>query len=236
MNRYVNLFFGNSPGARICSQSLTLCLYSNTISINIFASLGIKASGRTKKLPNSYRNSKRVGEFAQFIMPKKLKELSKSQDEFRFPEKYIGMHGSINYVIAKSKIEEYDEILKIIQEELKNSTKGKSFLVLFQRNPWNDRNNKFFSQAMKYDLFENFLDTCTSSGYGIVVTSLRKAKGLEADIVFIPDLEQYYYQDRQLLYVGMTRTKNKLILSSTEPSQPKSLVEEIQKYPDWQEE
>ncbi|MBN1969901.1 MAG: ATP-binding domain-containing protein, partial [Candidatus Delongbacteria bacterium] len=163
-------------------------------------------------------------------------ELSKSQDEFKFPEKYIGMHGSINYLITKSKIEEYNEILKIIKEELKNSTKGKSFLVLFQTDPWNDRNNKFFSQAMKYDLFENFLDTWTSSGYGIVVTSLRKAKGLEADIVFIPDLEQYCYQDRQLLYVGMTRTKNKLILSSTESNQPNSLVDEIKDYPDLHEE
>ncbi|OLS14782.1 MAG: hypothetical protein RBG13Loki_1598, partial [Promethearchaeota archaeon CR_4] len=42
-------------------------------------------------------------------------------------------------------------------------------------------------------------------------------KGLEGDIVIIPEIDLYWdtLQDRQRLYVGMTRAVHKLVLTAT---------------------
>ena len=50
-----------------------------------------------------------------------------------------------------------------------------------------------------------------------MIGTLHGTKGLEADTIIIPEVNTYISdQDRQLLYVGMTRTKKKLILSANE--------------------
>lgn len=52
---------------------------------------------------------------------------------------------------------------------------------------------------------------------GLLIGTLHGTKGLEADTIIIPEVNTYKSdQDRQLLYVGMTRTKKKLILSANE--------------------
>ena len=52
---------------------------------------------------------------------------------------------------------------------------------------------------------------------GLLIGTLHGTKGLEADTIIIPEVNTYKsVQDRQLLYVGMTRTKKKLILSANE--------------------
>ena len=50
---------------------------------------------------------------------------------------------------------------------------------------------------------------------GLLIGTLYGTKGLESDIIIIPELDTYKSdKDRQLLYVGMTRSRNKLILSA----------------------
>ena len=50
---------------------------------------------------------------------------------------------------------------------------------------------------------------------GVLITTIYSAKGLEANTVIIPEIDEYSTSDeRQLLYVGITRTIFKLIMTA----------------------
>ncbi|MFX0030154.1 MAG: ATP-binding domain-containing protein, partial [Candidatus Hermodarchaeota archaeon] len=50
---------------------------------------------------------------------------------------------------------------------------------------------------------------------GLVIGTLYGSKGLESNIIIIPEVNTYKSdKERQLLYVGITRSRNKVILSA----------------------
>ncbi len=50
---------------------------------------------------------------------------------------------------------------------------------------------------------------------GLLIGTLHGTKGLESDTIIIPEVDTYKSdKDRQLLYVGITRSRKKIILSA----------------------
>ena len=66
------------------------------------------------------------------------------------------------------------------------------------------------------------------SSPGLLVGTLYGTKGLESDTIIIPELDTYTTdKDRQLLYVGMTRSRKKLILSADKSTK---LIKNLESY------
>ena len=58
------------------------------------------------------------------------------------------------------------------------------------------------------------------------VGTLHGTKGLESDTIIIPEVDSYKSnRDRQLLYVGMTRSRKKLVLSANKSTELIKLFE-----------
>ena len=50
---------------------------------------------------------------------------------------------------------------------------------------------------------------------GLLISTIHGSKGLESDTIIIPEVNTYLTSSkRQLLYVGITRSRKKLILSA----------------------
>ena len=65
---------------------------------------------------------------------------------------------------------------------------------------------------------------------GLLIGTLHGTKGLESDMIIIPELDTYKSdKDRQLLYVGMTRSRKKLILSANRST---DLIKSLENYHD----
>ena len=66
------------------------------------------------------------------------------------------------------------------------------------------------------------------SSPGLLIGTLYGTKGLESDTIIIPELDTYVSdKDRQLLYVGMTRSRKKLILSADKSTE---LITNLENY------
>ena len=123
-----------------------------------------------------------------------------------------------------------EEFYRVIERIKKLHTNPKSnILVLFRRN-WQKKGYKFlFFEGLRNEniQWEELGDFSDRFGR-ILIGTMHGTKGLEADTVIIPQVDQYNSDsDRQLLYVGITRAKKTLILSA---SRITNLVQTYQSY------
>jgi len=191
-----------------------------------WSSVGIQARGRVKRFQKSYRTPIEIGYIAQETLPQTIKELIGKFDEFLATEEFIGTHGIFEFMISKNREEEYKKLADKINILLKTP---QEILVLFKYN-MEKRNydHPFFHNLKRLNIkWRDLLDYDYKSP-GLLIGTLHGTKGLEADTIIIPEVNSYISdQDRQLLYVGMTRTKKKLILSANEAT---AFVKTIQNF------
>lgn len=180
-----------------------------------WSSVGIKARGRVRRFQKSYRTPIEIGFVAQETLPLTIKELIGKFDEFLATEEFIGTHGIFEFIISRTRDEEYRKLAEKIRNLLKSP---QEILVLFKYN-MEKRNYEhiFFDYLKRLDINWKDLMDYDYKTPGLLIGTLHGTKGLEADTIIIPEVNTYKSdQDRQLLYVGMTRTKKKLILSANE--------------------
>lgn len=161
----------------------------------------------------SVATAKKVQNFINFINKIKL-----TNDKVRLDELYLRLIDELGYVrVLKlegtveslSRIENLEEFFEVIQEFMKNS-ENPSLL-------------RFLEEVSLVTDLDNF-DSTTPC---VNLMTLHSAKGLEFRIVFIVGLEEGLFphqsaqhddheleEERRLCYVGMTRSKEKLYLSS----------------------
>jgi len=178
-----------------------------------WSSVGIQARGRVRRFQKSYRTPIEIGFVAQETLPQAIKELIGKFDEFLATEEFIGTHGIFEFILSRTRDEEYRKLADKINNLLKAP---QEILVLFKYNMEKRKYKHIFFDYLKRlrinwkDLMEYDYKTP-----GLLIGTLHGTKGLEADTIIIPEVNTYKSdQDRQLLYVGMTRTKKKLILSA----------------------
>jgi superfamily I DNA/RNA helicase len=179
-----------------------------------WSSVGIQARGRVRRFEKSYRIPIEIGRAAQESLPDNIKDLIGKYDEFISTKEFVGNHGTLEIVLSNKREEEYRKLVEKIAILLKVP---QEILVLFRKNMAKmNYNHLFFELLKKADLKWRDLSEINGSSNAIMIGTLHGTKGLESDTIIIPELDTYHDdKDRQLLYVGMTRAKKKLILSAS---------------------
>lgn len=179
--------------------------------------VGIQARGRVKRFQKSYRVPIEIGTIAQKALPQKLKDLLDQFDEFMSTKEFIGIQGTVEIIGCKSREEEYIKLSEKISRYLKNPNE---VLVLFKYNmAKKEYSLPFFDHLKKYKIKWKDLKDYNYQTPGLLIGTLHGTKGLEADTIIIPELDMYKSDnDRQLIYVGMTRARKRLILSYCGPT------------------
>ncbi|TFG18754.1 MAG: hypothetical protein EU530_08245 [Promethearchaeota archaeon] len=197
-----------------------------------WSSVGVRARGRRSTFTKSYRNSRNVGLCAQSIITTEMRALAAHEDEFTLPEEYNGLLGEITLITKSTREDEYRAICEILKE-----SQLTSILVIFRKNLWKKENSDhpFMKALEEAGIKDRVHKTWTANSKEIVLTTLYAAKGLEADMVIIPELDTFSNktEDRQLLYVGMTRTINRLILTTISNTSIVEKIKEISKDLTW---
>ncbi|MHA1325282.1 MAG: NERD domain-containing protein [Candidatus Helarchaeota archaeon] len=179
-----------------------------------WSDVGIRAQGRTKKLQKSYRNPREIGRLAAYVLPKNLQELIGTRDEFLETREYIRPGGLVEFAIKEDRTAEYVFIIDKIKAYLQ---KGWDILVIFRKNLKKEHyNHEFISLLNANNLIWTDLSNRKEITGHIILGTPQGTKGLESDVVCIPEIDTYYRStDQQLLYVGMTRALRSLILTAS---------------------
>ena len=189
-----------------------------------WASVGIQARGRVKRFEKSYRVPIEIGMAAREALPENIIKLIDQYDEFISTKEYAGVHGIIEIIISKTREEEYKTLIEKIANLLKVP---QEIFLLFRRNMQKiGYEHPFFDQLKAFNIEWKDLKEYNYSSAGLYVGTLHGTKGLESDTIIIPEVDSYKSnRDRQLLYVGMTRSRKKLVLSANKSTELIKLFE-----------
>jgi len=189
-----------------------------------WASVGIQARGRVKRFEKSYRVPIEIGVAAREALPENLINLIDQYDEFISTKEYAGVHGILEIIISKSRDEEYKALIEKITHLLKVP---QEILLLFRRNMQKiGYQHPFFDKLKAHNIEWRDLKEYNHLATGLYVGTLHGTKGLESDTIIIPEVDTYKSdKDRQLLYVGMTRSRKKLVLSANQSTELIKLFE-----------
>ena len=189
-----------------------------------WASVGIQARGRVKRFEKSYRVPIEIGVAAREALPENLINLIDHYDEFISTKEYAGVHGILEIIISKSRDEEYQTLIEKIAHLLKVP---QEILLLFRRNMQKiGYEHPFFDKLKALNIEWKDLKDYHHLATGLYVGTLHGTKGLESDTIIIPEVDTYKFdKDRQLLYVGMTRSRKKLVLSANQSTELIKLFE-----------
>jgi len=181
--------------------------------------VGIKAPGRVTKFRKTYRNPSLIGEMAyRFLsLDQNLEKLIETEEEFAFLEtkEFARKGGTVEFRIFKTQEEEYNAIARTV---LPYSKENQSILILFHRDLEKINFNHSLIDCLNQREIEwHSLKQVGLGKKGVYIGTLQGTKGLEADMVIIPSIESIYSKTnkRQLLYVGMTRAIDILILTGS---------------------
>jgi len=189
-----------------------------------WSSVGIQARGRVKRFDKSYRIPIEIGIIAQKILPKNITNLIGQFDEFMSTKQFIGNHGTVEIFVSDTREDEYIKLVEKIARSLKSP---QEILVLFKLNMKKiNYKHPFFDYLKSHNIEWKDLQDYNYESPGLVIGTLYGTKGLESDTIIIPELDTYNSnQDRQLLYVGITRSRKKLVLSANKSTKLIKLLE-----------
>ncbi len=191
-----------------------------------WSDVGIQAKGRVKRFSKSYRTPIEIGYLAQETLPMNIKELIGQFDEFISTKEFLGDHGTVEIIISETRKDEYKTIVEKIARLLKNP---QNILVLFRYNLEKMNYDHPFCKCLEEHNIEwRDLQDYNYMSPGLLIGTLHGTKGLESDIIIIPEIDKYKNNDdRQLLYVGITRSRKKLILSANKSTE---LIKSLEPY------
>ena len=69
-----------------------------------------QARGRVRRFQKSYRTPIEIGFIAQETLPQAIKELIGKFDEFLATKEFIGTHGIFEFILSRSRDEEYRKL------------------------------------------------------------------------------------------------------------------------------
>ncbi|MHA1791322.1 MAG: UvrD-helicase domain-containing protein [Promethearchaeota archaeon] len=177
---------------------------------------GIKARGRTKKLYKTYRSPREIGLLAKKVLPEAIKELVGTSDEFIDTKEYLRDGGKIDVQVFSGSVDEYKFIasqVKIFKE------KDWCMLLILRRNMDKiDYAHPIFNVFRENDVKWESAKYFNLNRSMLYVGTPHNVKGLEADVVFIPEVNSYK-NDLQLLYVAITRATRAVIITSSKQSE-----------------
>ena len=163
-------------------------------------------------LTQNYRSSVSIVRHANNLIRYNQKRLKKKLSPFQTSK------GEISCYLYDTYEHEAESLIHQIRD-IKHKAYKTSIAILYRNH---DRANE-----IKYQLIESRVDIYDDYHlYGIHLLTLHQAKGLEFDVVFLIGLEEGVLpmhitnnlseeqEERRLMFVGMTRAKSRLILTS----------------------
>lgn len=209
-------------------------IYTNSwLSKQSFKSVGFDMSGKSNILSKNYRTTKQVAQAAYSLLNHDSD--LKNNDDYVEPE-LMERNG------AKPRYRHFNTVneeLAYITSEIKKCAikyELRDIVVLAKENRYlNMLKDYLLKHGVDAELFQE-LEKKDSNAFladKVKLLTLHAIKGLEAEIVFVAGINEgvlpYYSEDvdkeRKLLYVGMTRAKKRLYLTSSEKASP--FIEEI---------
>jgi hypothetical protein len=189
-----------------------------------WSDVGIVARGRVRKFTKSYRNPKEIGKFATQVIPESLNERLGKEEEFLKTEAFADIEGRVELEIFNSRDDEYQWVL---QKILPNLNTQKQILLIHKQNlTKNNLAHPLLNKLADSNVRWLKLADWTTEKGGLFIGTPQGTKGLEAEVVIIPELDAYRNDDeRQLLYVAMTRSMQRLLLSAEKRT---SLVDNLE--------
>ena len=104
-------------------------------------------------------------------------------------------------------------------------------IILFQKNLIKRRSSaqkQFLANLTSSSIPWKYLKNYNTGYKGVLIGTLFGTKGLEADTIAIPELDTFNTsEERQLLYVGMTRARKQLLLTAKKET---SLVQDLKEH------
>jgi len=191
-----------------------------------WSSVGIQARGRVRRFEKSYRTPIEIGLVAKKVLPESLTKLIGQFDEFIPTKEFIGNHGIVELIISDSRQDEYMKLTEKIDRLLRQKAK---ILILFKKNlAKRNFDHPLFEYLKNFNIEWKDLEKYNYESPGVLIGTLHGTKGLEFDTIIIPELDTYTSdKERQLLYVGVTRSRERLILSGNQSNGGNKFIEII---------
>lgn len=190
--------------------------------------VGISIHGQaSKKLVGTFRNTREIALLANGLLEYNT-EREANKDEYVAPELPARTGPKPVLVREPSVRQENKDICALLQEELQGSPKN---VIAILARSWHERDiieALLKQQGFSYGIIDKYHDTKILSP-GIKLVTIHSSKGLEFDTVIIPYLDADVFppkfseigddekddvmnQERNVLYVAMTRSKHALYI------------------------
>lgn len=198
-------------------------------------STGVDAIGRVSFLQQSYRNTKEILEFAHKFRPEGIGKLTiDDTQQALFPEQ-TNRHGEIPVV---EKYENDSDIVSYIINTItgiRNKYNLNEIGIIFQSNKFSYYNLLKTSLSENGFDFEEIDSREDKLGFDIHKETIKlmniyNVKGYEFRLVFLLNLENISFRTnemRNLIYVGLTRAQDKLIIPYVANGRHMNYIEEL---------
>ncbi|WP_457559140.1 ATP-binding domain-containing protein [Candidatus Harpocratesius sp.] len=194
-----------------------------------WSDVGIQARGRVKKLTKSYRNPQEVGICAKKVLPSSFIDLIKTDEACLETEVYGFIKGIVEIYPCNTRKEEYTLISDIISQIQNFNHFSKSTVILNLQNlSKHQYNHPIIDIFNEKNIHWIPTKRWNGSREQVLLITPYTAKGLEFDIVIIPEVDKYDTREkRQLLYVGITRSTQRVIFTGKKGSPIVTFLEDI---------
>lgn len=204
------------------------CIYTGSRKRKFtFASVGIKASGRTTILKLNYRNTRQILSVARTFANELLTSRETGEDEAPTVHPVgAGRHGPKPLLIDLPTLEaEAERIAQILLDENRTGTRWADMAILYRQ--WESADPITSVLSRKGIPFEcqKTSKRFNPNADSVKVITMHSSKGLEFPLVCIPGTGMPHKkndsaeEEARLLYVAMTRATRQLVMTHGEGSQ-----------------
>jgi hypothetical protein len=190
------------------------------------SSVGIKARGRTTILKLNYRNTQEILEFAYQFAREFIAESESDEDHIPViaPESAGGSGPAPVFRLFEQQNEELDYVIRCVRKWLDNGHIPNEIAILVPSNKLAEAIAERLNKAGIPNLA--LVNKENKAAYNpdkplVPVLTIHSSKGLEFDTVVLAGIDRIQYiaeelvDQVRLMYVGMTRAKSELLITSS---------------------
>jgi hypothetical protein len=190
------------------------------------SSVGIKARGRTTILKLNYRNSREILEFAYKFAEEFISEEESDDDHIPViaPESAGGSGPVPVFRLFEQQSEEMDYVIRCVSKWLDTGHRPNEIAILVPSNKTAENITERLNKAGIPNLCLIGKDNKAAYDPGqplVTVLTIHSSKGLEFETVVLTGIEKIQFVAKELvdqvrlMYVGMTRAKTQLLITSS---------------------
>ncbi|OGO83248.1 MAG: hypothetical protein A2Y18_04890 [Clostridiales bacterium GWD2_32_19] len=223
-----HLFFVSDGAQNLYSRKYTL------------KSVGINAKGRTTQLTENYRNTRQILEYAYgFLMSSNYEQLCLVQEEddndyLIEPNMNLRSGSKPKLIYCNSfncEVNDICEKIKLLRSKTK--IREKDICVVYPITKMSDAvEREFVKNKIKFENINRNKYALKLDAEAVKLSTIHSVKGLDFKVVFICGLNDYlekrgYNEYKKLIYVGMTRARDVLVITYSSHNQITQTLERV---------